>query len=375
MRIAINTRLLISNKMDGIGWFTAETVKRIVKDHPEDDFYLFFDRKPESSFVSGNNVHPVILHPQARHPILWYLFFEWSVTKALKKYKIELFLSPDGFISTKSKVPTLTVIHDLNFEHFEGNLKASHQRFMSHYFPRYAQLATRIATVSEYSKKDIAETYHIASEKIDVVYDGAHDAYTPLGTAENTKTRDEYTQGKPYFIFISTILRRKNLANLLTAFDQFKTTSKSDMKLVVVGARVWWQDELKEAFDRMEHQDDVIFAGRADVETLSRLLSAAKALVYPSFFEGFGIPIIEAFHAEVPVITSNCTSMPEIAGDAALLIDPYDTNAIATALARIEDDAKLCNQLIERGSIQREKFTWDITARLLWESMMKCVEK
>lgn len=374
MRIAINTRLLISQKMDGIGWFTAETTKRIIQNHPEDDFYLFFDRKPEAQFIFGKNVHPIVLHPQARHPILWYLFFECSVNRALRKHKIDLFLSPDGFISTHSQVPTLTVIHDLNFEHSKDNLKSSHQRYMNHYFPRYAQQATRVATVSEYSKNDIVETYHISPDKIDVVYDGAHDAYSPLGADENAKTRNDYTQGKPYFIFISTILKRKNLANLLIAFDQFKQQYVSDMKLVVVGARVWWQDELKESYDKMEHKQDVIFIGRADVVTLSRLLSAAKALVYPSFFEGFGIPIIEAFHAEVPVITSNCTSMPEIAGDAALLVNPHDPTSISSALHRIESEPELSNQLVSKGRLQREKFNWDITANLLWESMMRCVQ-
>ena len=374
MRIAINTRLLISQKMDGIGWFTAETTKRIIQNHPEDDFYLFFDRKPEASFIFGDNVHPIVLHPQARHPILWYLFFEWSVTHALRKYHIDLFLSPDGFISTKSHIPTLTVIHDLNFEHSKDNLKESHQLYMNHYFPRYAQHATRIATVSEYSKQDIAKTYNIAPEKIDVVYDGAHDAYFPLGAEEDAKTKNDFTQGSPYYIFISTILRRKNLANLLIAFDQFKKRKASDMKLVVVGARVWWQDELKEAYDQMDHKQDVIFVGRADVTTLSRLLSAAKALVYPSFFEGFGIPIVEAFHAEVPVITSNCTSMPEIAGNAALLVDPHDPASISLALEQILDNPNLGEQLIAKGRLQREKFNWDITANLLWESMMKCMK-
>ena len=164
MRIAINTRLLLPHRLDGIGWFTAETVQRMVRNHPEHEFFFLFDRKPDPQFLFAPNVHALKLNPQARHPILWYLFFEWSVTRALKKHKIDLFLSPDGWMSLRTKVPTLTVIHDLNFEHADDYLRPSHQRYMKHFFPLFAQKATRIATVSEFSKEDIAQLYSIDKE-------------------------------------------------------------------------------------------------------------------------------------------------------------------------------------------------------------------
>ena len=142
MNIAINTRLLIPNKMDGIGWFTAETSRRIVTAHPEHHFFFFFDRKPSPEFLFADNVTPLVLYPQARHPVLWYLFFEWSTRFALKKHKIDLYFSPDGMMPVHPKVPTLTVIHDLNFEHAEGNLMASHQRYMKHYTHSSKRLRT-----------------------------------------------------------------------------------------------------------------------------------------------------------------------------------------------------------------------------------------
>lgn len=374
MRIAVNTRLLLAGKMDGIGWFTAETLQRIVTSHPEHDFYFFFDRKPDPQFIFAPNVHPVTLCPQARHPVLWYLFFQISIPRALKRYKIDLFLSPDGYMSLNTKVPTLTVIHDINFEHSKDNLKPSHQRYMTYFSPQFARYSTRLATVSEFSKQDIAATYHLDPAKIDVVYDGAHSGYRPLSESEQRDTRQQHSGGCPYFIFISTIIKRKNLATLLTAFDRFKAGDQSGTKLLVVGHRVWWQDELARAYGQMRHQQDVIFLGRADAGLLARLLGSATALVYPSLFEGFGIPILEAFHAEVPVITSDCTSMPEVAGDAALLITPTDTQALADALARISSDNALRAQLIARGRTRRELFGWDITADKLWQSMMKTLQ-
>lgn len=375
MRIAINTRLLLKGKMDGIGWFTAETLQRIVQSHPEHEFFFFFDRKPDPCFCYSSSVTPVVLHPQARHPVLWYLFFQGSVKRALKRYKIDLFLSPDGYAVLGTKVPTLTVIHDINFEHGKANLKPSHQKYMTYFSPQFARYSTRLATVSEFSKQDIMNTYHIEGEKIDVVYDGAHTGYRPLDAETQNATRIRYTQGCPYVIFISTILKRKNLATLLTAFDIFKSHDSSSMKLLVVGHRVWWQDELAKAYDEMQHKDDVVFVGRADADELTRMMGSASMLVYPSLFEGFGIPIVEAFRAEVPVITSNCTAMPEVAGDAAVLVEPTDAEAMAEAIGRVASDEKLRVDLIEKGRQRRELFTWDITAEKLWQSMMKTVGK
>jgi glycosyltransferase involved in cell wall biosynthesis len=374
MRIAINTRLLLKGKMDGIGWFTAETARRIVTDRPEHQFFFFFDRPPAEEFIFADNVTPVVLCPQARHPVLWYLFFEWSTARALKKYKIDLYLSPDGMMPLHTKIPTLSVIHDLNFEHATGNLKRSHQWYMSHYYPLSARNATRIATVSEYSKQDISETYHIDSKKIDVVYDGAHSNYRPHSEEEKEAIRKRFTQGCPYLIFISTILKRKNLANLLLAFDSVKHHRPSDLKLVVVGNRVWWKDELAEAYDHMEHPQDVIMPGHVDPEELAALLSASEMLVYPSYFEGFGIPILEAMYAETAVVASKTTSMPEVGGDAVLYIDPANVDDITHAIRCLESP-ELRQQLIEKGRVQREKFSWDRTANLLWDSMMNTINR
>lgn len=374
MRIAVNTRLLLHDRLDGIGWFTAETARRMVLAHPEHEFFFFFDRKPHPEFLFADNVTPVVLCPQARHPVLWYLYFEWSTQMALKRYKIDLYLSPDGMMPLNPKVPTLNVIHDLNFEHASGNLKASHQRYMSHYFPLFARNATRLATVSSYSKKDIAETYGIPAEKIDVVYDGAHSNYRPHSDDEKEAIRQRFTDGHPFVIFISTILKRKNLANLLLAFDKVKEDKgNEDLKLVVVGSRVWWQDELESAWNGMKHQSDVIFPGRVEPNDLSALLSAAEMLVYPSYFEGFGIPILEAMYAETAVIASRTTSMPEVGEDAVLYIDPSDIDDIAHAISRLHDKT-LRQEFIEKGRLQRQKFSWEITANLLWDSMMKTIK-
>ena len=375
MRIAVNPRLLLPHRLDGIGWFAAETLKRIVLSHPEHEFYFFFDRKPDSQFIYADNVRPVVLHPQARHPLLWYMFFEWSVTRALRRLKIDLFLSPDGWMSLRTPVPTLTVIHDLNFEHAVDYLRPSHQRYMKHYFPSFARRATRIATVSEYSKQDISNTYGIDSKKIDVVYDGAHSFYRPCSKEEKATTRQKFTDGKPFFIYVGTISRRKNLTNILLAFDKYKANRPDDsMQLLVVGNRYWWQDELAEAYDNMRYQSDVRFIGHIESDVLAQLMGASEALVYASLFEGFGIPILEAFYAETAVITSNVTSMPEVAGDAAILVDPLSVEEIAKAMQDVAGNEELKRSLIEKGRVRRDLFSWDRTATLLWNSLLQTLD-
>ena len=184
-----------------------------------------------------------------------------------------------------------------------------------------------------------------------------------------------YTNGRRYFIFVSTIIKRKNLATLLTAFDRFRERDKDNMMLLVVGQKVWWQEELKAAYDGMHHKEDVLFWGRAEAELLANLMGTATALVYPSLFEGFGIPIVEAFQSDVPVITSNTTSMPEVAGDAALLVDPRSVEELTEALCRMATDTELRADLIKKGRERRNLFSWDITAERLWESMMKTVNE
>ncbi|MBU2466725.1 MAG: glycosyltransferase, partial [Bacteroidetes bacterium] len=168
IRIAVNTRLLIKNKLEGIGWFTYENLRRIVKNHPEVDFYFFFDRSPDQEFIFGKNVTALVLQPPARHPFLFVLWFEWSVNRALKQLKPDLFLSPDGYLSLRNNTPDLAVIHDLNFEHFPKDLPFLVRWYYRWFFPRFARKASRIATVSNFSKNDIFKQYGVPLSDIDV---------------------------------------------------------------------------------------------------------------------------------------------------------------------------------------------------------------
>ncbi len=373
LRIAVNTRLLIRNRLEGIGWFTFETLKRITTSHPEVEFYFLFDREPDASFLFGTNVHPVVIGPPARHPVLFVLWFEWSVKRVLRSLKPDLFLSPDGYLSLSSRTPSLAVMHDLNFEHFPADLPIAARLHYRWFFPRFAAKAARIATVSQFSKDDIVLQYKVSPEKVDVVYNGANEAFKPIENAEIEQIRNKYTQGEPYFLFVGSLHPRKNLARLFKAYDLFRSQSNRKVKLLIVGEKKWWTKPISEAFNGMRCKEEVVFCGRLNSAELRLVTAAALGITYVSYFEGFGIPILEAFRSGVPVITSNVTSMPEVAGNAALFVDPYDVTSIAQAMETLACNDNLQKELIAKGFERAKDFSWDKTAQNLWGSMMRAI--
>jgi len=375
VKIAVNTRLLLRDRLDGIGWFTCESLRRITRQHPEHDFYFLFDRPYDDAFLFAPNVKPLVIGPPARHVLLYLIWFEISVPMALRRIKPDLFLSPDGFLSLSTRVPSVDVMHDLNFEYYPGDLPREVSWYYRHFFPRFARKARRIATVSNYSKKDIVNLYRIAPERIDVVYNGAHEIFRPLEETEKAHVRSKYTGGAPYFIFIGALHPRKNLSSLFRAFDLFRTHHHADCKLLMVGSRMWWTRSIRDTYESMEHRDDVIFTGRIPMEELHRVLASALALTYVSYFEGFGIPVVEAFACNTPVIASNLTSLPEVAGDAALLVDPFSIEQIAEAMDRVFTDESLRNRMIALGQEQGKKFSWDQTASSLWDTIGKVLQE
>jgi glycosyltransferase involved in cell wall biosynthesis len=371
MKIAVNTRLLLKNKLEGIGWFEFETLSHIVKQHPEHDFYFIFDRPFDATFVFAPNVKPIIAPPQARHPLLYFIWFELVIPRVLQKIGADVFLSPDGYLSLRSKIRQVTVMHDLNFEHYPKDLPRSEGWYYRKFFPKYAEKANRIATVSEFSKSDIIKHYHIDDEKIDVVYNGVNEIFQPVPESEKQQTKEKYTHGCAYFICVGSVQPRKNIVSLLTAFELFKTAGSSNTKLLIVGQKKWWTSEMQLLLKQMNHHQDILFTGRVETEVLHLLIGSALALTYVSYHEGFGIPILEAFCCDTPVITSAITSMPEVAGDSALLIDPFSPTSIADAMKRIYEEVDLRNTLIIRGRERRELYSWQITANALWN----CIEK
>ena len=369
MRIAVNTRLLIRGKLEGLGWFAHEVLKRLVKQHPEDEFIFFFDRPYGREFIFGKNVTPVVLFPPARHPVLFYLWFEWALAGALKRFRPDVFLSPDNFLCLRTGVKTTLVTHDLAHVHFPEQLPFLQRKYYQYFAPKFNRRANRIVAVSEYTKEDIVQQYGISPEKISVACNGCRDIFRPLSKAEVQAVRNNYAGGQPYFFYIGAVHPRKNVHRLIRAFDIFKAKTGAPVKLLIGGRFAWKAGEVLTAFKASEHQDDIHFLGYLTEAELPKLMAAAHACTYVSLFEGFGVPLLEAMHSEVPVITSNVPAMPEVAGDAALLVNPHCPVEIAAAMQQIWQDPHLCAKLVAAGKLQRKKFTWQRAADVVYENL------
>jgi glycosyltransferase involved in cell wall biosynthesis len=371
MRIAVNTRLLLPNKLEGIGRFSFEVLKRIVQAHPEIEFHFLFDRPFSEEFIFSKNIVPHVLFPPARHPFLWYAYFEWAVPKKLKEIKADYFWSTDGYASLNTNIPQHLTIHDLAFEHFPKAVPFLVNQYYRHYVPRFTKKATRIAAVSEFTKNDLIQQYSIQSNKIDIVYNGVSDYFKPLHPVEIEAIRQKYSNGLPYFICVSSIHPRKNIPALLKAFDQFKQNNPTaPHQLILVGNFMYGSDnEVSATIASMQHRQDLILTGSLGHEQIASLVGAASATAYVSLFEGFGIPIIESMRAGVPILTSDANSMREVAGNAALLVDPNKIESISHGLTRLAKEEELRLNLIEKGLQRQAQFTWDNSALQYWNSV------
>ncbi len=367
MRIAINGRLLISNQLEGIGYFTWEVLKKMVMLYPDHNYLVLFDRKPAKEFLIPGVEYRVV-RPSARHPILYRLWFDLLVPRVLKTWDAEIFLSFDGFTSQFISIPTITAIHDLAYLHFPYYMKSSDLQYYQKYQPRFAHLSTKILTVSKYSAKDIADQYGISDQKITVVYNGSRfEKETPK---DEPAILEKYGL-KPgqYFIYTGSLHPRKNITRLVEAFEQTNAATAHGVKLVLAGRQAWKTTELTDLIRRSSYSDQIILTGYVPDVVLWNLLKNALALCYVSLFEGFGVPVLDAFHAETPVICSSTTSISEVAEDAALQVDPKDTKAIAMAMDQLYSNTDLRMRLIKRGNQRRHEFSWNLTTRLVLQAM------
>lgn len=361
MKVAVNTRLFLPGRLEGVGWFTYEVARRLVSRHPDWEFLFLFDRPYDSSFLFAENVRPLVAGPPARHPLLWWWWFQVSLPRVFRREKPDIFLSTDGHCSLSTRVPTVMVTHDIAHAHFPEQVPWPARLYYDFFIPRYLRRADRLLTVSEFSRRDIATHYSIPAERIAVCGNGARSGFHPLTDPEKEAVRRQYAQGAPYFFYLGSVNPRKNVPRLIAAFDGFREQTGAPVKLLLGGAFGWLTGEVKEALERARYREEIVFLGYVNETELPRLLGAALALTYVSLFEGFGLPVLEAFHTETPVITSHTSSLPEVAGEAALLVDPLDTGAIAAAMATLYTDPDRRSTLIGRGRLRRAHFSWEHT--------------
>jgi glycosyltransferase involved in cell wall biosynthesis len=275
-----------------------------------------------------------------------------------------LFHEPDFVLPpTLPHTPTVLTVHDLSFIRDAGSALPKLRRYLNRVVPRSVARATHVLADSRATQYDLIELFGASPDKITTMYGGVEARFAPVRDPERlAAVRAKYKIGpQPFVLGLGTIQPRKNYLRLIQAFSNLKPQAP-DLKLAIVGGKGWLYDSIFAVVEQLGLEGQVMFPGFADDDDLPALYSAAELLAYPSLYEGFGLPVLEAMACGAPVVTSNTSSLVEVGGDATLLVEPTDVEAIAGAIRRILTDAGLRHRLVARGFEQARRFTWEQAA-------------
>ncbi|PIR97672.1 MAG: glycosyltransferase family 1 protein [Candidatus Doudnabacteria bacterium CG10_big_fil_rev_8_21_14_0_10_41_10] len=374
MRIGIDCRTILNPEAGnraGVAQYTYQLVKTLLKIDKLDEFVLFFDHRARGvvkEFLEPNTKIRFFTFSEYKK----YLPFFYShvlTASNIGHEKLDVYHSPANIIPFRYNGKFCVTVHDLAI-YRRPDLFPSGQGFSVKYLvPRSINNAAKIIAVSESTKKDVEIFFKVDPKKIKVIYEGVdHDRFVPGDKTEKLPEdlKRKYKISQQYILFVGTLEPRKNLIRLLEAYYQLTQKSlefKDHYQLVLVGSKGWLYDEIFEEVENRNLQNNVVFPGYLVASDLPKLYAHATAFVYPSLYEGFGLPVLEAMASGTPVITSSVSSMPEIAKDAGLLVDPLDVEGLANAMEKIITDKSLQAELSEKGKKRSEKFSWEKCAR------------
>ncbi len=261
---------------------------------------------------------------------------------------------------------SVLTIHDILFERYPQFFPKFHGGLMKYFVPVSAKRANRIISVSEFTKREICDYYNIAEDKVTVIYEGASDVFAPARDRDLILGKlKKYGIRTKYILFVGRIEPRKNIVGVLKAFNELRKGGYKELCLVIVGHqdRIFREKKLFTEIGKLGLGSDVLLTGGVSEEDLCALYNGAEALVYPAFAEGFGLPVVEAMASGTPVITSNTTALREVAGNAAILVNPHSSDEIAQAVERVLRDESLRSKLSHAGLERAMKFRWEKTAQ------------
>ena len=359
----------------GIGRYTRELIHALVAAAPNYTYTLFSARPPAAVPVPDSlPVAPHVTHRAAPVDERWLyrLWYRARIPLPVQLFTgtIDLFHSPDFVLPpVRGGVPTLLTVHDLSFVHYPATFPANLVAYLNRVVPRSVGRATHILADSQSTRRDLAALWGVPDDKVTVLYSGVNERFRPVTDATAlAAVRARYGLGDgPYVLAVGTVQPRKNYEMLVRAFRAVAQTGPH--ALVIAGGRGWLTEGLEAEIARQGVADRVILPGFVDDADLPALYSAASLFVFPSLYEGFGLPLLEAMACSVPVISSDASSLPEVAetgGEpAALLLPPGDEVAWAAAMLRLLTDDAARQRLVAAGAAQAARFTWQTAARQL----------
>jgi glycosyltransferase involved in cell wall biosynthesis len=300
-----------------------------------------------------------------------------TLSRELRRHPVDL-LHVQYTAPPFAPCPVVTTIHDLAFEHLPETFNRRSWMQLRFTVRQTARRSAHIITVSEYSRSDISRTYGIAPQRITVTPEAASANFFPVtNETELKRIRESYGIEEHYILSLCSIQPRKNLVRLIEAYSCLRRV-RPEVKLpqlVLAGKRGWLDSEIFRAAEQSALGREILFTGYVPEPDLAGLYSGAICFVYPSYFEGFGLPVVEAMQCGVPVIAGNRTSLPEVVGEAGLLFDPFDTQALVTALTQVIDDSEFRAALSAKGLQRAQAFDWNTTAQMTLGAYERAVKR
>ncbi|MFZ5559609.1 MAG: glycosyltransferase family 4 protein [Patescibacteria group bacterium] len=393
MKVGVDIRILGKGRRTGVEDYTINLLSHLLSVDRSNKYRLFYNgfRRPklDYSWLKFRNVKLKVLRFPNR---IFDLFLRFLRIPKIDKILngVDLFLSPHFLLTPLSKSKLIVIFYDLSFVRFPEFFSLPKLLWHKFIYPRkQAQKADLVITISRSTKDDLINLYKIKPEKIKVIYPGIDEKFRPVKRNEPAliKIKEKYKLPDKFILYFGTIEPRKNLLGLIRAFEQIKEekdlsplqiqwrgfeglvkekqkekTDLSDLKLVIAGSRGWLYKEVFKKVKDSLFGKDIIFTGFVEEEDKPYLYNLADVFVYPSFFEGFGLPPLEAMACGVPTIVSNKSSLPEVVGDSAIMVDPHNINEISFIIRRILEDQSLKDYLIDQGLKRVRKFNWNKVA-------------
>ncbi len=358
MRIGIDARLVFYNRA-GIGQYILRLAEALAELKPQDDtFILLQSRKDKSSIIHNNGFIRKSLWTPSHNR-----FEQPALSFEMSRLKLDLLHSPDFIPPFKRNCKSVITIHDLAFLLYPHFLTKESARYYGQIDQAWRK-TDHIIAVSEATKQDSIKMLGVPEKKISVIHEAANPIYRPLPNDEALKhVRGKYKIDRDFILFVSTIEPRKNLPSLLQAYRQLRNQYKRDELLVLAGSKGWLWEEVYETVERLNLEQYVAFLGRVPSADLVYLYNAARLLVHPSFYEGFGLTPLEAMTCGTPIIVSNTAALPEVVGDAGLMINPHDIEGLTVAMWRVLTEEELWQDLSHKGLKRAANFSWQKAAQ------------
>lgn len=354
MIIGVDTRIPVKNKT-GIGYI-LDNILPLLLDQDNNEYKFYGDsfglKRPRLRCFDFGRLLTRGLN------LIWKALPIFPINLLIGKTDVFLFPNFISFPSVARK--KILMVADLSFVYFPEFVERKNRKYLLKNVPISIKNSDKIITISENAKKEIMKEYSVVEEKIEVIPLGCKKGLEKIEDVDKIEeVKKKYFIKGEYILFVGTVEPRKNIVGLVEAYSRIGEEKRNRFSLVICGGKGWYYNEVFDLVERLGLINKVVFTGYVEEEDMSSIYSGASIFVFPSFYEGFGLPVLEAFKCGIPVVSSNRSSLPEVCGEACVYCDPYSTESIASAIEKVVDDGELREKITLLGKKQLDKFSWD----------------